>query len=216
LEDSYKQKGRRRRLVQALEQKGITDENVLKAILEIPRHFFFPSDFLDDAYVDKAFPIGSGQTISQPYTVAFQTQLLKIKKGAKVLEIGTGSGYQAAILSAMGAEVYSVERMEDLYRSTVELFRLLKLPIHCFLGDGSKGLTQHQPYDAIIVTAAGGKLAENLRNQLIDGGRLVLPVGNHDIQKMVLIERLVENKYQRSEHGDFKFVPLLGKHGLNA
>ncbi len=216
MEDSYKQKGRRRRLMQELESKGITDKNVLSAILETPRHFFFPSDFIDEAYEDKAFPIGAGQTISQPYTVAFQSQLLNIHRGAKVLEIGTGSGYQAAILAAMGAQVYTVERMEELYRSTIELFKLLKLPIHCFLGDGSKGLTQYQPFDAIIVTAAGGKLAENLREQLKEGGRLVLPVGNLDIQKMVLIERLVENNYQRSEHGEFKFVPLVGKHGLNA
>ena len=196
--------------------KGIKDENVLNAMLKTPRHFFFPNDFLDEAYIDKAFPIGSGQTISQPYTVAFQSQLLGISKGAKVLEIGTGSGYQAAVLAAMGAVVYTVETVEELYRNTVELFKILNIPVHCFLGDGSKGLPAFQPYDAIIVTAAGGKLAENLREQLKVGGRLVIPVGSYDIQKMVLIERLVENKYQRSEHGEFKFVPLVGKQGLDA
>jgi protein-L-isoaspartate(D-aspartate) O-methyltransferase len=216
LEDSYKFKGRRKQLIQVLRDKGITDKNVLKAMGEVPRHFFFPADFLDVAYEDKAFPIDAGQTISQPYTVAFQSQLLQIKVGDKVLEIGTGSGYQAAILTAMGADVFTIERIESLYRQTIETFKKLKLPIHCFLGDGSQGLLQHAPFDALIVTAASGKMAEKLREQLKVGGRLVIPVGNNDIQKMVLITKLVENKYQRSEHGEFKFVPLVGKHGLNA
>lgn len=216
MEDSYKHKGRRERLVASLKSKSITDQRVLDAMVAVPRHFFFPPDFIEVAYEDQAFPIEAGQTISQPFTVAFQSQLLEIQPGQKVLEIGTGSGYQAAVLSAMGAEVYTVERIEELYRQTVEIFRLLKLPVHCFLGDGSMGLPVHAPFDAIIVTAAAGKLAEDLREQLGVGGRLVVPVGNHDIQKMVLIRRLVENNYQRTEHGNFKFVPLVGKHGLNA
>lgn len=213
MQDTYKHKGRRRRLVELLKQKGISNKNVLEAIMVTPRHFFFPSDFSDEAYEDRAFPIGSDQTISQPYTVAFQTELLQINKGDKVLEIGTGSGYQAAILSAMGAEVYTIETIENLFRQTTELFKSLKLPIHCFLGDGSQGLPNIAPFDGIIVTAGGNTMAENLRSQLKEGGRLVVPVGDREIQKMVLIKRLVENNFQRTEHGEFKFVPLVGKHG---
>jgi len=213
--DTFKQKGRRKRLVNTLESKGIKDPRVLKAFLEVPRHFFFPKAFEDRAYDDAAFPIEAGQTISQPYTVAYQTELLNLFEGAKVLEIGTGSGYQAAILNQMGVEVHSVERIEELYRSNVELFAELGLDIHCYWGDGSLGLASKGPYDGIIVTAAAPELAENLKLQLKEGGRLVLPVGDLHIQKMVLIERLVDNKYRRSEHGEFKFVPLIGKNGWN-
>ncbi|MBO6518059.1 MAG: protein-L-isoaspartate(D-aspartate) O-methyltransferase [Bacteroidia bacterium] len=213
MEDSFKHKGRRKRLVQELRGKGITDQTVLDAILTVPRHFFFPKDFWDEAYEDKAFPIGSGQTISQPYTVAFQTQLLRVHKGAQILEVGTGSGYQAAILAHLGAKVFTIERVEELYRKTTQLFGKLKLPVTCYLGDGSMGLPQKSPFDGIVVTAGGNSLAEQLKEQLGKGGRLVVPTGNRSIQKMVLIERLVENKYERTEHGDFKFVPLLGKNG---
>ncbi len=213
MEDSFKHKGRRKRLVEYLKEKGISNEKVLDALLEVPRHFFFPKDFWDDAYEDKAFPIGSGQTISQPYTVAFQTQLLSPKPGDIVLEIGTGSGYQAAILSAMGVKVYTVERVEELFRSTTALFKKLKLPVHCFLGDGSQGLPSKGPFNGIVVTAGGNDLAEQLKEQLVIGGRLVVPMGNRSIQKMVLIQKHVENNYERTEHGDFKFVPLLGKYG---
>lgn len=199
--------------MQELKNKGITDTAVLDAILAVPRHYFFPRDFWDEAYEDKAFPIGSGQTISQPYTVAVQTQLLHLKPGARVLEIGTGSGYQAAILAHMGAEVFTIERVEELYRKTTALFAKLKLPVSCFLGDGSIGLPGKAPFDGIVVTAGGNSLAEQLKEQLKVGGRLVVPSGTRDIQKMVLIERLVENNYKRTEHGDFKFVPLLGKYG---
>jgi protein-L-isoaspartate(D-aspartate) O-methyltransferase len=211
--DTFKQKGKRKRLVELLQSKGITDQNVLQAMKDLPRHFFFPDAFVERAYDDAAFPIEEGQTISQPYTVAFQTSLLQLKPGDKVLEIGTGSGYQAGILAKMGMEVHSVERIEALYRSAMDIFAKLDLKIHCYWGDGSLGLSSRGPYDAIIVTAAAPDLAENLKVQLKEGGRLVLPVGDQSIQKMVLIEKLVENKYRRTEHGQFKFVPLLGKHG---
>lgn len=213
MEDSFKYKGRRKRLVQDLKNKGITDESVLDAMLNVPRHFFFPKDFWDEAYEDKAFPIGSGQTISQPYTVAFQTQLLQVKPGDTVLEIGTGSGYQAAILAHLGVHVFTIERVEELFRKTTELFKKLQLPVHCFLGDGSVGLASRGPFDGIVVTAGGNSLAEQLKSQLKLGGRLVLPLGDRSIQKMVLISKVVENKYERTEHGEFKFVPLLGKYG---
>ncbi|MCB0734415.1 MAG: protein-L-isoaspartate(D-aspartate) O-methyltransferase [Flavobacteriales bacterium] len=213
MEDGYKHKGRRKRLVEDLRQKGISNPAVLAALMDVPRHFFFPTDFEDEAYEDKAFPIESGQTISQPFTVAFQTQLLDVKRGDKVLEVGTGSGYQGAILSAMGAELYTIERMDELFRKAVQRFKRFGYKAHCFLGDGSQGLPQHAPFDHIIVTAAATELAENLKHQLTEGGNLVIPVGDRHIQKMVLITRLVENKYQRSEHGEFKFVPLVGKHG---
>ena len=213
LEDSYKLKGRRKRLVDLLSEKGINNTSVLDAMREVPRHFFFPPDFLDQAYDDKAFPIGEGQTISQPYTVAFQTQLLDPKPGDRVLEIGTGSGYQAAILAQMGVEVFTIERVDALFRKTTEVLMKQKLPIHCFLGDGSLGLPSKAPFDGIVVTAGGNDLAESLKEQLKVGGRLVVPMGDRDIQKMVLLRRLVENKYERTEHGEFKFVPLLGKYG---
>ncbi len=213
MEDSFKHKGRRKRLMQELKNKGITDEHVLDAILNVPRHFFFPKDFWDEAYEDKAFPIGSGQTISQPYTVACQTQLLGVCKGDAILEVGTGSGYQAAILAYMGAQVFTIERVEELFKRTTQLFSRLRLPVTCYLGDGSIGLPSKAPFDGIVVTAGGNSLAEQLKEQLKVGGRLVLPTGNRSIQKMVLITRAVENNYKRSEHGEFKFVPLLGKYG---
>jgi protein-L-isoaspartate(D-aspartate) O-methyltransferase len=213
LEDSYKQKGQRKRLNQVLRSKGIKDEKVLNALLEVPRHAFFPKDFWEVAYEDKAFPIGYDQTISQPYTVAFQTQLLKVQPGQKVLEIGTGSGYQASILSHLGAEVYSIERVSELFERTSKRLSQLNYSVHCFLGDGSLGLPKFQPFDRILVTAGAGSLAESLKLQLAENGRLVVPIGDQSIQKMVLIEKSVENIYTRSEHGDFKFVPLLGKNG---
>lgn len=185
-------------------------------MLEVPRHFFFPGAFQEKAYDDAAFPIEEGQTISQPFTVAFQTELLNVQPGAKILEIGTGSGYQAAVLNSMGAEVHTIERMEKLYRNCVDLFRKLNLPIRVYWGDGSVGLESQGPFDAILVTAAAPELAEHLKEQLKPGGRLVLPVGDQDFQKMVLIERDVDNIYRRTEHGEFKFVPLIGKHGWNS
>jgi protein-L-isoaspartate(D-aspartate) O-methyltransferase len=214
--DTFKHKGSRKRLCLELAEKGIVSNKVLDAMNEIPRHYFFEKSFEDKAYLDQAFPIDNQQTISQPYTVAFQTQLLDIQEGDKVLEIGTGSGYQASILHTMGAEVYSIERHETLYRKAVKMFEYLNLPINCYWGDGSLGLPQKAPFDKIIVTAAAPEWASSLQNQLKVGGKLVLPMGNKTVQKMVLIVREDEYKYSRKEHGDFKFVPLLGKNGWKA
>jgi protein-L-isoaspartate(D-aspartate) O-methyltransferase len=180
---------------------------------KVPRHFFFLNSLADKAYFDQAYQIEEGQTISQPYTVAYMTELLSITPGMKILEIGTGSGYQAAILAEMGAQVYTIERHEKLYRKALEIFSLLGLNIHCFWGDGSGGLTKYAPFDGIIVTAAAPREAEMLKDQLAVGGKLVMPVGDINSQKMVVIERLDENRFSRKEKGDFKFVPLLGKHG---
>jgi len=216
LKDTYKDKGQRKRLVETLSAKGINDQKVLDALLEVPRHFFFPDAFQSKAYDDAAFPIEGGQTISQPFTVAFQTQLLQLKPGSKVLEIGTGSGYQAAVLSALGAEVYSIERVESLFRKAAEKLTQFGYKVNVFWGDGTIGLPSKAPFDAILVTAAAPDLAEHLKEQLRVGGKLVLPVGDLSFQKMVLIERLVDNKYRRTEHGDFKFVPLIGKYGWSS
>jgi protein-L-isoaspartate(D-aspartate) O-methyltransferase len=213
LKDSYKYQGRRRRLAADLQEKGIRNEKVLEAIAQVPRHLFFLPSLEDKAYDDQAYPIDEGQTISQPYTVAYMTELLDPFKGMKVLEIGTGSGYQAAILQSLGAEVFTIERHEALYRKASEIFRELKLNIHTFWGDGSAGLKKHAPFDGIIVTAGAPPLAETLKEQLKIGGKLVMPVGTLNIQTMVVITRGVDNQYERREKGQFKFVPLLGKHG---
>lgn len=211
--DTFKHKGLRKRLCLLLAEKGIKSNKVLDAINDVPRHFFFERSFEDKAYLDQAFPIGEGQTISQPYTVAFQTQLLDIQKGDKVLEIGTGSGYQAAILEKLGAEVHTIERHEPLYRQAIQLFKKLGLTIKCYWGDGSLGLPKKAPFDKIIVTAAAPEWASSLQSQLKIGGKLVIPMGNKTVQKMVLIYRDDEHNYSRKEFGDFKFVPLLGKNG---
>jgi protein-L-isoaspartate(D-aspartate) O-methyltransferase len=211
--DTFKHKGLRKRLCLELSDKGIKSNQVLNALNEIPRHFFFEKSFEDKAYLDQAFPIDDNQTISQPYTVAFQTQLLDIQVGDKVLEIGTGSGYQAAILHKLGAEVHTIERHESLYRKAIALFKSLDMKINCYWGDGSLGLQQKAPFDKIIVTAAAPEWASSLQSQLRLGGKLVLPLGNKTVQKMVLIVRQDENNYSREQFGDFKFVPLLGKNG---
>lgn len=213
LKDSYKHQGQRKRLAEELNAKGITNPVVLNAIMQVPRHFFFLPSLVNKAYLDQAFPIDEGQTISQPYTVAFMTELLVPKPGMKVLEIGTGSGYQAAILKATGVDVYSIERHEPLYRKATDLFKLLKLPIKCFWGDGSAGLKKYAPFDGIIVTAAAPPWAESLKEQLSVGGKLIMPVGDLENQTMVIIERGVDNNFERRATGNFKFVPLLGKHG---
>ena len=192
---------------------GIQSSKVLAAIEKVPRHFFFPADFQDKSYENIAFPIGKGQTISQPYTVAKQTELLDIQKGDKVLEIGTGSGYQAAILKVLGANVYTIETIEALYEASNALFKKLGLKIATYLGDGSVGLPNNAPFDKIIITAAAPKLMSTLTKQLKIGGRLVAPVGSKDVQKMILIERIGENEYKKSSHGKFNFVPLTGTHG---
>ncbi len=209
LKDTNKHQGLRNQLVSVLEQKGITDKNVLEAIRKIPRHLFLNSGFEDFAYQDKAFPIGAGQTISQPYTVAFQSQLLQLKKDDKVLEIGTGSGYQTAVLFTMGAKVYSVERQNELFKTTSNLLPKLGIrPKHLSFGDGYKGLPNFAPFDSIIVTAGAPYIPNALLAQLKIGGRLVIPLGDKE-QKMTLLTRKSETQFEKEEFGDFRFVPLL-------
>lgn len=196
-----------------LENKGIADQNVLEAIATVPRHFFFDKEFIDHAYEDKAFPIADGQTISQPYTVAYQSQMLDIKQGDKVLEIGTGSGYQAAVLVNMGAEVYSVERQKNLFENTKELFNTLEIPAHLHFSDGTMGLPEHSPFDKIIVTAGGPEVPQALLQQLKVGGVLVIPIGDNVTQVMCKYTRTGENKIQKKEYEKFSFVPLIGEQG---
>jgi protein-L-isoaspartate(D-aspartate) O-methyltransferase len=208
--DNYREKGARKQLVDILRKKGIDDEAVLKAIGKVQRHYFFDETFWNQAYKDIAFPIGEGQTISQPYTVAYQTQLLHIKKGDKVLEIGTGSGYQACILVELGAKVYTIERQEKLYERTTQVLPYMGYKPSFFLGDGSKGIPEHAPYDKIIVTAGAPMVPEELLRQLAIGGILVIPVGDAETQKMVTILKTGENDYERHVLDTFRFVPLVG------
>ena len=209
MKDTAKHQGLRNQLVNVLEQKGIKDKNVLEAIRNIPRHLFLDSSFEDYAYQDKAFPIGAGQTISQPYTVAFQSQLLEVEKDHKVLEIGTGSGYQTTVLFKMGAKVYSVERQHELFKATSHLLRKLGIrPKHLSFGDGYKGLPNYAPFDSIIVTAGAPFIPKPLMAQLKVGGRLVIPVGEEK-QIMTLLIRKTETRFEKHEFGDFRFVPLL-------
>jgi len=211
LKDTAKHQGLRNQLVSVLQQKGITDKNVLEAIKKIPRHLFLNSSFEDYAYQDKAFPIGAGQTISQPYTVAFQSQLLQVEKDHKVLEIGTGSGYQTAVLYMMGAKVYSVERQNELFKTTSLLLPKLGIrPKHLSFGDGYKGLPNYGPFDSIIVTAGAPMIPKPLMAQLKIGGRLVIPVGGENQpQIMTLLIRKSETQFEKHELGEFRFVPLL-------
>lgn len=209
LKDTAKHQGLRNQLAKVLEEKGITDQRVLEAIRKIPRHLFLNSSFEDFAYQDKAFPIGAGQTISQPYTVAFQSQLLEVKKEDKILEIGTGSGYQTAVLVTMGAKVFSVERQNELFKTTSILLPKLGIrPKHLSFGDGYKGLPNYAPFDSIIVTAGAPIIPKPLMAQLKIGGRLVIPVGEKE-QIMTMLIRKNETQFEKHEFGDFKFVPLL-------
>ena len=209
LKDTAKHQGLRNQLVSTLQQKGISDKAVLEAIQSIPRHLFLESGFEAYAYQDKAFPIGAGQTISQPYTVAFQSQLLQVKKDDKVLEIGTGSGYQTAVLCKLGAKVYTVERQKELYIKTSSLFPKLGIrPKHFTFGDGYKGLPTYGPFDSVIVTAGAPFIPKPLMAQLKVGGRLVIPVGE-DVQIMTLLIRKNETQFEKHEFGEFRFVPLL-------
>lgn len=209
MKDTAKHQGLRNQLVSLLKDKGIIDKSVLEAINKIPRHLFLNSSFADYAYQDKAFPIGAGQTISQPYTVAFQSQLLEVKKDHKILEIGTGSGYQTAVLCAMGAKVFSVERQNELFKQTSILLPKLGIrPKHLSFGDGYKGLPNHAPFDGIIVTAGAPIIPQALMAQLKIGGRLVIPLGEKN-QIMTLLIRKNETQFEKHECGDFKFVPLL-------
>lgn len=209
MKDTLKHQGLRNKLVLLLKKKGITDEVVLKAISKIPRHLFLDSSFLDHAYQDKAFPIGADQTISQPYTVAYQSQLLNIVNGSKVLEIGTGSGYQTAVLCELGAEVYSIERQNELFKKTVKFLpKLGYRPKKLIFGDGYKGFDEAAPYDAILVTAGAPFVPKPLLKQLSIGGRLIIPVGDEE-QIMQVFTRKSEKQYEKEELGNFKFVPLL-------
>ncbi len=209
MHDTSKHQGLRNQLVIQIKSKGITDQRVLDAIGKIPRHLFLNSSFEDYAYQDKAFPIAAGQTISQPYTVAFQTQLLEIKKEDKILEIGTGSGYQTAVLCAMGAKVYTIERQTELFKQTSMLLPKLHIkPKHLFFGDGYKGLPNHAPFDGIIVTAGAPEIPKALLSQLKVGGKLVIPLGEN-VQIMTMLIRKNETQFEKHEYGEFRFVPLI-------
>ncbi len=209
MKDTYRHKGMRRRLIAQLRTRGIKDEGVLMAMSELPRHYFLDKAFEEHAYEDKAFPIGSEQTISQPYTVAYQTSLLHVQKRDKILEVGTGSGYQAAVLALLGARVYTVERQEVLFYTTKALLDALQLGnIRCFLRDGYKGLPEYAPFDKILVTAGANEVPEALLQQLAVGGILVIPVGEK-VQKMYRITRLSDTDYQHESFDDFRFVPFL-------
>jgi protein-L-isoaspartate(D-aspartate) O-methyltransferase len=208
--DNYREKGARKRLVDILAKKGIDDERVLQAIGKVPRHYFFDETFWNQAYKDIAFPIGEGQTISQPYTVAYQTQLLHVNKNDKVLEIGTGSGYQTCILLELGANVYTIERQEKLYERTKQVLPYMGYKPNFFLGDGSRGIEAHAPYDKIIVTAGAPTVPEILLKQLKVGGLLIIPVGSESEQKMVTILKVAENDYEKVVLDTFRFVPLVG------
>jgi protein-L-isoaspartate(D-aspartate) O-methyltransferase len=209
LEDTFKHKGLRKKLVDEIRNKGIGDESVLKAINEVPRHLFMDNSFIGFAYVDKAFPIASGQTISQPYTVAFQTEALKIKKLDRVLEVGTGSGYQAAVLCEMGVRLYTIERQRSLYDFARLLLPRLGYNPQFFYGDGYLGLPTYGPFDKIIVTAGADIVPPRLLEQLAIGGRMVIPVGDRQFQVMKIITRENENEFTETEAGNFVFVPLL-------
>lgn len=212
LEDNYKQRGLRNKLVKMLEKKGISDPRVLSAMGKVPRHFFFENALLEHAYQDKAFPIGEGQTISQPYTVAFQTEKLEIRPGEKVLEIGTGSGYQACILVELGARVYTIEYNRNLYELTKSFLPQIGYNPYFFYGDGSKGLPAKAPYNKIIVTAGAPVIPKALTDQLAEGGILIIPVGDRESQRMMRI-RKVGDKLMKEDFANFAFVPLLGEQG---
>ena len=208
--DSYRHKGMRKKLVETIARKGIQDKRILDAVQKIPRHTFLDSSFLEFAYEDKPFPIGSGQTISQPYTVAFQTELLEISKGDKVLEIGTGSGYQACLLAEMGAKVYTIERQKKLYEKTKNFLpKIGYRQIKCFYGDGYKGLPAFAPYDKVLITAAAPEIPDLLASQLKTGGFIVVPLGEGDVQTMLRLCKNQEGELEEEKFGTFRFVPLL-------
>jgi protein-L-isoaspartate(D-aspartate) O-methyltransferase len=209
-EDSYRHKGLRRQLVDMIRQKGITDERVLEAILHIPRHFFMDSAFDKIAYEDRAFPIGEEQTISQPYTVAYQSQLLELRPFDKVLEIGTGSTYQACVLAEMGAQVYTIERQKKLFDSNKQFQYLKKYPrLKFFFGDGFEGLPTYAPFDKVIVTAAAPFIPPRLVDQLKPGGKMVIPVGEGPVQRMLRLTRREDGGYTQEIFDNFSFVPMV-------
>jgi protein-L-isoaspartate(D-aspartate) O-methyltransferase len=207
--DSYRHKGLRKKLIEEVRGKGIQNEDVLNAMDRVPRHLFMDSSFINHSYTDKAFPIAAGQTISQPYTVAFQTELLEVGKHSKVLEVGTGSGFQTAVLLELGARVYTVERQRQLFLDAQKTLSPLNYKPIFFYGDGYEGLPSYAPFDRILVTAAAHEIPQNLLDQLAVGGILVIPEGGQAGQKMIRVFRKSEDEYQKSEHGFFSFVPLL-------
>ncbi|WP_089896882.1 protein-L-isoaspartate(D-aspartate) O-methyltransferase [Chitinophaga arvensicola] len=209
-EDTYKQKGLRKQLVDSIRQKGITDENVLAAIGNIPRHFFLDTAFESIAYDDRAFPIGEGQTISQPYTVAYQTQLLEIKPYEKVLEIGTGSAYQACVLAELKANVFTIERQRKLFDQVKTFpFKAQYPNLRFFYGDGYEGLSTYAPFDKVLVTAAAPHIPEKLLQQMKIGGKMVIPVGGQDVQRMLRITKISETENEQELFDNFSFVPML-------
>src|SRR3982751_4200449 len=209
-EDSYRHKGLRKKLVATVRSKGITDEKVLHAIERIPRHFFLDSAFDEVAYEDKAFPIAEKQTISQPYTVAYQTQLLDIKPFDKVLEIGTGSAYQATVLAELGAQVYTIERQKKLFDSNKNFAYLKKYPnIKFFYGDGYEGLPTYGPFDKILITAAAPEIPQKLVSQMKTGGMMVIPVGSGDVQTMKRLIKQQDGSIKEEVYDRFSFVPML-------
>jgi protein-L-isoaspartate(D-aspartate) O-methyltransferase len=207
--DSFRHKGLRKKLIDSIREKGIKNEGVLEAMGRVPRHLFMDSSFINFSYNDKAFPIAAGQTISQPYTVAFQTELLEVKKHLKVLEIGTGSGYQTAVLLELGARVYTIERQRQLFLEAQKNLSPLNYKPGFYYGDGYEGLPSYKPFDRILVTAAAPEIPPLLLDQLAIGGILVIPEGGQEGQRMIRVIREDENEFRRSEHGHFSFVPLL-------
>ena len=209
MEDSFRHKGLRKQLVEDLKSKGITNRLILNAINTIPRHLFLDTAFVNFAYQDKAFPIGLGQTISQPYTVAFQTQLLDISPHEKVLEIGTGSGYQAAVLNFLEADLYTIERQKELFMRAKSFLPKLGYNCRFIYGDGYNGMPNFAPFDKIIITCGAPFIPEDLVNQLKIGGMMVAPIGNDNVQVMHLIEKLSPTSTRITTHGKFSFVPML-------
>ncbi|MBW8326897.1 MAG: protein-L-isoaspartate(D-aspartate) O-methyltransferase [Prolixibacteraceae bacterium] len=208
-QDTLRHQGLRKLLVEGIRIKGIKDEKVLAAIGKVPRHLFMDSSFTQFAYKDQAFPIGAGQTISQPYTVAMQTQLLQIERFDKILEVGTGSGYQAAVLLEMGATVYTIERQRELYLKTQAILPQIGYNPKFFYGDGYKGLPTYGPFDKIIITAGAPSIPEDLLTQLKVGGRMVVPMGPREKQTMYVVVKSSETEYYKESHGTFVFVPML-------
>jgi protein-L-isoaspartate(D-aspartate) O-methyltransferase len=208
-EDSLKHQGMRKRLIDSLREMGISNEAVLSAIMSVPRHYFFENAFINQAYSNEAFKIGEGQTISQPYTVAYQTSLLQLKKGEKVLEIGTGSGYQTGILVKMEAKVFSIERHSELHESAKEKLNLMGINAKLFHGDGFKGLPAYAPFDKILITCGAPSIPEELVKQLKVGGTMVIPIGAGEVQLMTLIEKISETEIKKTGLKEFRFVPML-------
>lgn len=211
IEDTYRHKGLRKKLIDTIREKGITDENVLNAIMNIPRHLFLDTAFDHIAYQDRAFPIQEGQTISQPYTVAYQTQLLEVQHYDRILEIGTGSAYQAAVLAELGATVFTIERQKGLFERNKNFILQAKYPnIKFFYGDGFEGLPTYAPFDKILITAAAPFIPPKLVEQLKPGGLMVLPLdGDDEIQKMVRINKHNDGTYGEESFSNFSFVPML-------